>query len=123
VTCRIILPRVGSQITVRTANPYDLPSGLSDGQIVTVIADGNAGVTVADESGRHFRVAIQCCDMPTEYFHKGRWLPESHPEILECLVAQIIDLETTRGRWPAGIERANDTNLECWRKILYQHMG
>ena len=76
VTCRTVLPRIGQTISVRTANPYDLPPGLSDGQPVRLTADGNAGVTVEDDKGQQFRIAIRCCDMPSEYLRGGRWLPE-----------------------------------------------
>ena len=122
MTSRTVLPQIDQVISVSSASPYELARGLSDGQTVRVIADGNAGVTVSADSGQEFRVAIQCCDMPHEYLLEERWAPESHPAVLENLIAMIVELETTRQHWPKGIERCNEANLERWRNILREHM-
>jgi hypothetical protein len=119
---RTKLPRIGERVTVRHASPYDLPSGLQERQSVTVIADGNAGVTVEDDTGQRFRIAIQCCDTDAEYLHNGQWVPENHPEVIRSMIASIVELETTRSRWPAGIGPACESNLERWRAALRRHM-
>ena len=123
MTCRTVHPRVGQKISICSASPYEIPRGLFDGQRVRVVRGSNAGVTVEDDSGQQFRVPIQCCEMPSEYFLDGQWLPENHPTVWENLVSLILELETTRDRWPKGIERCNEDNLKRWRIILREHMA